>query len=689
MQGETMVRAAIAACALVATMSGAVVAASKDVQYGKAPAWVIPPPSVTSTTSPAGAPLRVEYQDFQIRSGTDGEEIYSAWRLRVLKPEGLAVGNVSLTWNPEAGDATVHHLRVLREGATVDVLAGTPFEVLRREGFLENAALNGHLTAVLQVPGLQVGDVLEFAATVRQKDLTLGDHSFGGAQLPINGVPGAFRARLLWPAARRLTWRAPGAVPALQETLRDGQKEVIYELRDPDGVILPAGAPERFSRHRFLEYSDFGSWRELAARLWPLYEKASALPSTSALRAEISRIAAASSDPARRAEAALQLVQERIRYVYVGLDGGNFRPATIEDTWARRFGDCKAKTALLLSVLRELGIEAEPVLVNARGGDGTDQLLPSPAVFDHVLVRVRIGSAVHWLDGTRSGDKVLDALFPPSYRWALPLRAGGADLEAVPATKPRAPYAITVLDIDARKGFEPRVPVKADLILRGDEASVIRTALAGMSSTDAERAIRTYMDQRERWIESDTASWRFDERTAALRLSVVGTGKIEWEGDDERGRTLDINGAGFSPPAEYRRPKEQDQAAPWAVEFPAYRCWATAIHLPPPSDKWQWDYRAAPVDRMMGGVFYWRTADLRDGTMRTVMSKRVDVPEISAAEAQEVNRLLPAFDNKISRVFQLGVDRRPAAHVQLAAPPFDDGTDWMSQVTPCGGGARP
>ena len=38
----------------------------------------------------------------------------------------------------------------------------------------------------------------------------------------------------------------------------------------------------------------------------------------------------------------------------------------------RRFGDCKAKTALLLAVLAELGIQAEPVLVDSQGGDGAN-----------------------------------------------------------------------------------------------------------------------------------------------------------------------------------------------------------------------------------------------------------------------------------------------------------------------------
>jgi Domain of Unknown Function with PDB structure (DUF3857) len=352
-----MVRVGVVVCVLAAMLSGTARAGSNEVLYAKVPDWVAAVPSPTTTASPPGAPMRLEYMDFQIQAGPNGDEVFSASRIRILKPEALEVGNVSLTWNPAAGDATVHYLRVLRGGAAIDVLAATKFEVLRRENHLESAVLDGHLTAVLQVPGLQVGDELEFASTVRQKDLTLGDHSFGAGMLPTTGIPEAFRIRLLWPESRRLTWRATSDVPALQETLRGGHKELVYELRDPDAVIVAKGAPARTHVRRAVEYSDFSSWREVSGRVWSLYEKAAALPASSPIAAEISRIALSTTDPVRRAEAALQLVQDRIRYVYVVLNGGNFRPATIEETWTRRFGDCKAKTALLVAILTGLGIQ--------------------------------------------------------------------------------------------------------------------------------------------------------------------------------------------------------------------------------------------------------------------------------------------------------------------------------------------
>jgi hypothetical protein len=519
---------------------------------------------------------------------------------------------------------------------------------------------------------------------VRRKDLTLKDHSFGLAALPPAGMVGAFRTRLLWPASRRLTWRATADVPRLEERTQGNYKELVYQLTDPEAAITSVGAPLRVNLRRLIEYSDFGSWKDFSALVWPMFDKAAVIPTRGSLRDEIERIAGSTKDPERRAEAALQLVQDRIRYVYVGLNGGNFRPATIEETWERRFGDCKAKTVLLVAVLKALGVPAEAVLVSSDGGDGTNLRLPSAGIFDHVLVRARVDDKDYWLDGTRSGDKSLAALPPNIYRWVLPLKKDGAELESIAAAPAQLPQLISVLEIDAQAGFKARAAIKGQHVMRGNEAFLVRTQLSGMSAADAERAVRSYWERQFGSVEADSGAWRYDEQKAALVLSFAGNIKLEWQGDDEDGRRLTLFGAGFTPPPEYRRPKEQDRTAPWQLNYPSYKCWATSVRLPAETSEWKWDYRANPVRLTMGGIRYRRQSDMRDRTVRTVMSTRVEVPEISAAEAEQVNQDVEKFDNNMSDVYQLRPDAKPKTHPKLADAPFSEETDWTGNVPACG-----
>jgi hypothetical protein len=68
---------------------------------------------------------------------------------------------------------------------------------------------------------------------------------------------------------------------------------------------------------------------------------------------------------------------------------------------------------------------------------------------------------------------------------------------------------------------------------------------------------------------------------------------------------------------------------------------------------------------------YWRVADLRDGVMRTVMSKQFEIPEITSSQAEEVNQRLPTFNNNKSRVYQIASNDRgiePRAEASPALP---------------------
>lgn len=111
------------------------------------------------------------------------------------------------------------------------------------------------------------------------------------------------------------------------------------------------------------------------------------------------------------------------------------------------------------------------------------------------------------------------------------------------------------------------------------------------------------------------------------------------------------------------------------MQQPAYRCWVKVIHLPTAASHWKWDYSSDPVSTHMGGVDYWRPSDLRDNVMRTVMSKRFYIPEITARQAEEVNERLPTFNNNISRVYPLRTEDDSSIHERKPSPPFQADTD--------------
>jgi hypothetical protein len=193
---------------------------------------------------------------------------------------------------------------------------------------------------------------------------------------------------------------------------------------------------------------------------------------------------------------------------------------------------------------------------------------------------------------------------------------------------------------------------------------------------------------REGFTDVESVSWRFDVDSAAVILSVIATRKLDWDSvDGERRWASSIMGAGFYPPAQRRRPADQDAGAPWRNDPHEFSCYVTTIQLPKADAGWIWNHSAKAMDEVIGGVAFWRMADLTGDTMRTVMAKRTVRDELSAQDAEAANRQIPGFNNAQSRVYQVKGPGGPSA-LEVADPsikqvPNATGHDWVRDASPC------
>lgn len=602
--------------------------ASDKPVIGPAPAWVGPSPPIPRPDTASEAPVEWLLSDQQVKLESGRQIFYSNVAMRIGTPQGLAAGNISFPWRPDTDEIGVHKLLIHRGDQVIDVLAsGQTFTVMRREQNLENATLDGVLTANIQPEGLQVGDVLEFAISVASSDPTLKGH-VEQISAAWNGIPiGRARLRMQWPASLPARLRASPAMPGVKPVRKGDVVTVDYALDGIEPIIPPKGAPARYGLGRYVEVTDFSSWADLAALLSPLYAKASVLPATGGLKAEVDRIAALSADPKVRAEAALALVQDRVRYVALAMGVGGLTPADAETTWARRYGDCKAKTALLLGLLRELGIAADAVAVNAMSGDGLDQRLPIAGLFNHVLVRATIGGKTYWLDGTRTGDTSLDRVQTPHYSWGLPLVAKDAALVPIvppPMTTPNESVSIT---IDATAGLAVPAPFKVETVLRGDAALSTRNSMAALTGAARDQALRRYWKGQHDSVEPSKMGASFDAASGEYRLTMEGLAKMDW--DDG---WYETDGMRLGYKADFKREDGQDKAAPYAVGYSYYSVASEKILLPPGfTGKAGADN--ADVEETVAGIEYKRRATLTGNVFLIEKSERSVAPEFSADQA--------------------------------------------------------
>ena len=606
------------------------------------PPWVDVAPIPAAQTAADGPALQTLLDDNQSQLSPAGDAYYTRRVVKVIKTEGLEnLTSETVDWSPDTESIVINTLAIHRGGQVIDLLKDhSKVLVLRRETGLELGMLDGRLTATRQIEGLQVGDEVDFAWTLSRRDPVMKGHSEDPEGLSSADAIGRYRIKMSWPSTDPVHWRTSAGMAQPTITTRDGRTELLVDATNIKAPDAPAGAPGRFAWVGRLEATSFKSWEEASATIWPLFDKAATLEPGSPIKAEAAAIAARDADPKARAFDALKLVEDKTRYFYVGTNDGGYIPAAADETWRRRFGDCKGKTVLLLSLLRELGVQAEPALVSTGFGDGLDQELPSFQRFDHVIVRAAIGGKVYWLDGTRGGDLGgVDQLQPPAWRWALPLNTGGSPLERIVQPPLDQPMMDLFMRVDASKGADLPAPTEIRVTLHGDGAIGYRAMVAKMSKDELQKILRHAYANSMAWIEPKSVTWHDDPQSNAFEIDYQGVAEIPWRDDPDRhAREFVLPASNGQANIFPRRDSGLNDDAPCAVAYPLYIRGIIEVALPNAGKGFT--VNGGNVNETVAQYDLKRSAALEGEVARFHFSLKALAPEASVTEAKAANKEL-------------------------------------------------
>jgi tetratricopeptide (TPR) repeat protein len=603
------------------------------VQYGPAPDWVRPIARPTDDGTMAQAPSKILYRSHQLRFTATGLETYAETFVRLQTAQGLqSFGSIALPWKPETDVLTVNKFHLIRGDKVIDLLAaGQKFEVLRRENNLEYSALDGTLTAALQPSGMEVGDLVDFAFTIQhQQPLSFSpEYILAGFDLvPISRV----EVRATWDKSLPLQWRATEEIKGVKTSQNGNQVELTWSADNLGPITQPTNMPMRFWHEPRIVFASSPTWNDLSRKLAPLYTDAAQIEAGSPLMAEAKKIAASATDPVARLEAALKLTQDQVRYVYLGMGDGSVKPANADETWKRRFGDCKAKSALLVGLLRELKIPADVVAVNTTMGDMLGDQLPILGGFDHVIVRAAVGGKKYWLDGTGSGSWRRADMAMPNYHWGLPLTERGDGLLRMLAEPAAEPQVEVSTFIDAKAGLHTDAPFKAQTRLRGVHGALLNGRLSALAPAELETALRQYWKDQYAFVEVGKVSAAYDTATGIETISLEGTADMDW--GDYRYTTDGLRTGLF---ASFARDPGINVDAPFAQEHPSYMVTKQRIELP---EVGTFTTKGKNYDLTLAGAHFVRRAKIENRVFTGESSRRSLASEIPASDARAAEKQL-------------------------------------------------
>lgn len=566
-------------------------ATAPGVVVGPAPGWVDPspvPPARPIVPSESRGGVAVLLIDRQVR--VDGPrglapanpqrvERYLHLVRQVTHTAGVEeLSQVSLDFDPTYETLVLHRVTIHRNGRRLERLDAARIELLRREPRLEAQMYDGRQTALLVLDDLRVGDIVEEAFTRTGSQPALGGTFTDGLGLTYPFPVDRLRYRLDWPVDRQVRIAVHGSPEVLHRERVGGHDRYQWDHSNVAAISKAPDTPEWHDPTTWVQASEFPSWAAVAAWAVPLYEAAG--DDGEALEAVATAIEATATSVDARVAAAVRFVQDDVRYMSIALGTGSLHPTAPATTLARRYGDCKDKSLLLVKLLRRLGVAARPTLVSSERHRGIETLLPSTSVFDHVIVQVRLADAVLWIDPTvqqqRGGVR---SRWLSRFGRGLVIDRDTTDLATIQPPAASAPwtsvaYAYTLGVPGARSTLTIRTEK------RGGAADFTRAELASRPRTDLERDYLNFYVRTFPGLET-AAPLAVEDNEAENVVTTIETYAIPkfWTIDEAK-KSASGSAVAFEILDSMRRPEAAVRTAPLAVGYPSRMDVKLSMDLP-------------------------------------------------------------------------------------------------------------
>lgn len=308
------------------------------------------------------------------------------------------------------------------------------------------------------------------------------------------------------------------------------KKRWVWETKDINAIVREPYSP---SLRQLTPYVMFGptefvmqdykgnmkTWQDLGKFIYALKEGRDQLPPE--VKQKVHEIADGIADPKEKINALYSFMQKNTRYVSIQLGIGGWQPFDAKYVATKGYGDCKALTNYMYSLLKEVGIKSYyTVIMAGRGRKSFETEFPS-SQFNHVILcAVVSGADSVWLECT--SQTMLSGYLGDftDNRFALLIDENGGKLIRTPK-------------YDLRENLQERT-ISARLDAEGSLTADITTRYTGKQQDNlhmiinqlSKEKVKEYLDEKLEFATYTVNSFTYKENRSRLpeieeKLSVV------------------------------------------------------------------------------------------------------------------------------------------------------------------------
>ncbi len=494
--------------------------------------------------------------------------------IKILSDAGVQNGSeISINFDPGYERLILHSIRIIRDGISINKMQLSKFKIIQQEKELERHLYDGSLTALLVIDDVRKGDIIENSYTIKGFNPIFND-KYSDTYSFNFGVPvGSLYYKLIVPSLRNISIKNGNTTIAPVKTTANGESIYEWKTTDAGALHLEAKTPGWYNPYAEVLISEYQNWNEVSTWASTLFNRN--IPLSPELQKKINNIQQSNETNEARAIDALHFVQDNIRYMGIEMGINSHKPGNPNKIFNQRFGDCKDKSYLLVTMLNAMGIPANPVLINTTDKNTILSTLPSASCFDHCTVQAVIGNQMFWFDPTISFQRGnLRDISYPDYEAGLVVNDTTKSLTSIPSHEKGHTEVKEFFDIPDMSGL---AHFKVVTRLTGFFADDARSDYDNNSLYQMKNKYKDFYAYYFDKIVADSLVYQNDDTTGVFTITEYYTIKDIWKTED---------GIKKFPVSSYvinsvmTQPADKSRSMPFSLAYPANYSEHIEIDLP-------------------------------------------------------------------------------------------------------------
>lgn len=178
---------------------------------------------------------------------------------------------------------------------------------------------------------------------------------------------------------------------------KDGRIVYSWQFKDIPQILPELNMPPHVQINPAFLLSTFSSWQDIY-NWWRGLSK-DKIKADESLKNKVKDLISGLDTDEAKIRAIYNFCAREIRYVAVEYGQAGFEPHPAADIFKNKYGDCKDQAILLVTMLREAGFTAWPVLIGTKEYYNLNEDFPS-VLFNHCIAAVSFKDKVVFLDPT-------------------------------------------------------------------------------------------------------------------------------------------------------------------------------------------------------------------------------------------------------------------------------------------------